>query len=264
MLRLAPQRLARAQHHIAHHNDGGAAQAACLHRLRQAAQRGHALALAGPGGALDHGGGRIGGQCAQQPGLYFGGMARAHVNDQRELQITHGLAHALPARGLLLRLVRLRMQMPAGKNHAVRALAMRERRAQAAQRRQSGSDAMHHARLVTSLAQLLHFFAAPAKNERIAPFEAHHRPPGARLAQHQRANARLRRAGLPAALAHAQHARARPRVGQHGFVNQVIHQKDIGAGNGLHGLEREQLRIARPRAHQRDAARRAWRGRHHA
>ena len=79
LLRLAPQRLARAQHHIAHHHDGGAAQAACLHRLRQAAQRGHALALAGPGGALDHGGGRIGGQCAQQPGLYFGGMARAHL-----------------------------------------------------------------------------------------------------------------------------------------------------------------------------------------
>jgi hypothetical protein len=94
-----------------------------------------------------------------------------------------------------------------------------------------------------TMAQVLDFFAAPAKDERVTAFEAHHLLTGLHGSDHQLVDEGLRRALAAAALAHMHDAGSGGGVFQHGDVDQVVHQNDRGAGNGLDGFERQQFGV---------------------
>ena len=82
---------------------------------------------------------------------------------------------------------------------------------------------------------MFHLFAATAKDERVAPLEAHHVLTLVHGHQHQFFNERLGRAFAATALAHVNDAGAGRGVGHDGVAHQVVHQQHRG---GLDGLER--------------------------
>ena len=136
------------------------------------------------------------------------------------------------------------------KHHAVRVLAVGQGRAQAAHARQARGDAVDHLDVDACCAQMLDFFAAPAKDERVAALEAHHLLAILHGGDHQFVNESLRRALATAALAHMHDAGVGRGVFEHGVVDQVVHQNDRGTGNRFHGFEGQQLRVAGARADQ--------------
>jgi len=71
---------------------------------------------------------------------------------------------------------------------------------------------------------------------------------------HEAFNERLGGGLAAAALAHMDDAGRRVGMGHDSVVHQVVHQQHGGLLNGFQGFEREQLRVARARAHQGDVA----------
>ena len=102
--------------------------------------------------------------------------------------------------------------------------------------------------------QVLHLFAAPAKDERVAPFEAHHRLSLLHGHAHEFFDELLWRALAATALAHADDARRGRCIGHDGFAHQVVHQQHRGGLDRLEGLQRQQVGVARACAHQRATA----------
>ena len=99
------------------------------------------------------------------------------------------------------------------------------------------------------------FFAAAAKNQRIATFQAHHVFTRQSLLHHQLFNEGLRRGLAATALAHVDDAGRGGCVGQHVRVHQVIHQHDAGGLQGFHRFEGQQFGVARTCADQGDDGR---------
>ncbi len=62
--------------------------------------------------------------------------------------------------------------MAGDEHHALRMVAVRERHAQRGHGRQAGGDAVDHRAFDAGFAQVLHFFAAAAEDERVAALEA--------------------------------------------------------------------------------------------
>jgi hypothetical protein len=91
--------------------------------------------------------------------------------------------------------------MAGDEHHAVRMLAVRQRRAQRGQRRQAGGDAVDDLHRRCRRTQVLHLLAAAAEDERVAALEAHHVFAFARGHDHQLFDEGLRRALAAAALA---------------------------------------------------------------
>ena len=233
-------------HHVAHHNHRGAGQPFAFDGGVQLAQRGDGMALVGQAGVLDDGHGRVGRQAGEQLLLDVGRAAYAHVDHQREPGLARGGGQLAPVGARVAG-----FGVAGDKHHAMRMLAVRERGAQRGQPRQPRRDAIDHRDRHPGGTQVLHFFTATAKDERVAALEAHHVLALAHGHEHQLFDEGLRRAGAATALAHVNDARRGRCVRHDGVAHQVIYQQHGGGLDGLEGLDGEQLGIARARAYQR-------------
>ena len=200
-------------------------------------------------GVLDDGHRRIGGQAGEQFLLDGGGAAHAHVDDQRELGVARRGGQLAPVSARVAGL-----GVAGDKHHAMRVLTVRERCAQRGQPGEPCGDAVDDGDRHPRGAQVLHFFAAPAKDERVAALEAHHVLAFVHGHQHQLFDEGLGCAFAAAALAHIDDACRGRGMGHDGIAHQVIHQQHRGRLDGLEGLEGEQLRVTRACAHQRATA----------
>ena len=136
----------------------------------------------------------------------------------------------------------------------MRMLAVGERRAQRRGRREAGGDAVDDLDLDAQRAQVLGLFATTAEDARVTALEPHHAFAFQRFGSHQLLDEGLRRACAAAALAHVDDARRRPGVAQHRRPDQIVDQQHRGPADGAHGLDRQQLRVARPGADEAHAA----------
>ena len=138
--------------------------------------------------------------------------------------------------------------------HAVRMRAVRQRHAERRGRRQARGDAIHHLHLDAPGAQVLGLLATAPEHERVAALEPHHVFALQRFGDHQLLDEGLRRAGTTAALADVDDARARIGEREHGIAHQVVDEQHRCLADHPHRLQREQFRVARPRADQSHAA----------
>ena len=197
----------------------------------QLAQR---LALAGLAGVFHHRHGRVGRQALQQALLQLGGALHAHVDHQGQFAVVGGLGELRPVH---------RRQGPRAAgvacdhHHTVGMGAVGQGAAQVVGGGQPRRDAIDHPHFNAVRLQMRLFFAAAAKNQRIATFQAHHVFTRQSLLHHQLFDEGLRRGLAATALAHVDDAGRGGCVGQHVRVHQVIHQHDAGGLQGFHRFE---------------------------
>ena len=103
-------------------------------------------------------------------------------------------------------------------------------------------DARHDIDRNPRRAQCVALLAAAAEHERVAALQAHHAPPGTRLAQQQAVNEFLRRRLAAAALADLDHPGAGRGVVEHAAVDEVVDQDHLGLRERAHGFEGQKLR----------------------
>ena len=161
------------------------------------------MPLVGQAGVLDDGHRRVRRQAAQQLLLDGGGAAHTHVNHQGELGVSGGAGQGFPVGAGVAGL-----GMAGDKHHAVGMLAVGERCAQGCEARQASGNAIDHRHRHACRAQVFHLFAATAKDERVAPLEAHHVLTLVHGHQHQFFDEGLGRAFAATALAHVNDAGA--------------------------------------------------------
>ena len=140
-------------------------------------------------------------------------------------------------------------------------VAVRERNAGGGRCALRRTDAGHGVAGNAGGHQRLRFFAAPAKDVRVAALEAHQRFTLFGQPHHQINDAFLRQGVVAALLADIDQLCALRHMRQHIVGDQVVVQHRAGAGQHAGGLEREQLGVARAGAHQRHPA--PLRGGHH-
>nr|GEU28124.1 hypothetical protein [Tanacetum cinerariifolium] len=221
-------------HHLAHHDNARATQAAGAQCFRQCAQGGEQLALVVARGRLHYRHRRCGRCAACQQARLDGVYPRhPHVDHQRQ----PALGQRLP-----VRLRRRILAVTRDERGALAPRAVRDRHADAGRRGQAAADAGDDIDLDALRAQGGALLAAATEQVRVAPFQPHHVVAGARFRHHQPLDERLRGGCAAAPLAHLYHARVRRRIVQHLRVHQVVDQQHVGAFDGAHGLDGEQFR----------------------
>ena len=140
-----------------------------------------------------------------------------------------------------------------GRQHAVR-----QRDAGVGEAADPGRDPRHHPERHAGRGQRERLLAAAPEHERIAALEAQHAQAGARKLDQALVDPELRRARPSGALADRLEAGGRAGERQDLGRHQGVVQDDIGAGQRMGGVQREQAGVARPGADQPDAARREF------
>ena len=206
---------------------------------------------------LNDGNRRVWGQALQQALLDVRQTADAHVDHQSQLGRMSGVCNLRPVGPLIARL-----GMSGEEQHPMRVIAMRERNLQRCHRSQTRRDAVDHRDLHAVRLEVFHFFATASKHEGVAAFEANHHFTRFGFLHHEFLDERLRGRLASAALSHIHHTRRRRGMRQHIVANQIVDQQHGGRGNGFDSFEREQVRIARTGADQKNVRDRGMERRH--
>lgn len=147
--------------------------------------------------------------------------------------------------------------MTGDKGHSLRAAAMGQGRAGTGRGGQGRGDARYDMALDASLAAGRKLLAATAKQERITALQAHDGQAFQRQGDQQLIDVILRQGVARLALGHVDAAGAGRREIQDFGRDQPVMHDNVGGLQNLEGLDGQQIRIARPRAHQMHHARRA-------
>ena len=197
------------------------------------------MPLAGQADVLNHSHRSLTGQTMTQSVGDLSGAANPHVNHQSQASAVGQVGDGGPVCGTA------GARMSRQKHHAVGMRPVGQGDPQAGCAGQPGGDAVDHACLDAGLTQTLQLLAATTKNEGVTAFEANHLFALAGFSDHELFNEGLGRGGAATALADLDHASRCWRQCSDGRADQVIDQHNAGRGNGLDGLEGEQLRVAR-------------------
>ena len=133
-------------------------------------------------------------------------------------------------------------------------VAMRPRHAGVGGAGQRGGDARHHFEGDAVRVQELQLLAAAPEHEGVAALEPHHAAAGARMLQHQRVDAVLADVVVGGLLAHFDELGVAARQRQHAGADQAVVQDHVGLVEQAQRTQREQARIARTGADERDRA----------
>jgi hypothetical protein len=153
--------------------------------------------------------------------------------------------------------------MARDEHHAVRVFAVGEGDAQRGHACQARGDAVDDCHGNALGLEVFHFFTATAKNKGVTALQTHHGFTGQRFLHHEFFNEGLRGGCAAPAFAHMNEACIGRGVRGDGVADQIVHQEHRGSRNGFDGFERQQFRVARSCADERDVGLRREQGVRH-
>ena len=174
--------------------------------------------------------------------------AEPHVEDQRLGRTRQRLPIQVTAAIL---------QVAGDEAHRLGVVAMSQRNTRVSRATGSRRDARHDLEADAGTGQGLELLPAAPEDEGVTALQAHHAMPGAGVIHQRLIDAFLGHAVIAARLADVQATCVRIGQRQNLVTDQAIMNDDIGLLQMAQRLERQQLRIARPRADQRHLALRA-------
>ena len=175
------------------------------------------------------------------------GRRHTHVEDQRAGKAGQGgkVERRIGLFGVLV---------PGHQRHGRSFVAMRDGDTRIAGRCQSGRHAGHNLELDSLRPQVAEFLARPAKDHRIAVLEPNDGLVARGKRGQQLVDFGLRLHSPAAVFAEGDEHCGRPAVAENRRIGEVVVQDDVGPLEDLDRAQRDEARIARPRAYQIDFA----------